>query len=122
MDDETPRCVAPEDEWPLPPPWMWACGRCAALYRSMMDIVNTPLPRPGTPLECDGNGSFPAQLFLAQHLAHDHAEDVPDAVVDCRMCGHYEHMAARRGTPYDWLGREHRARHLFAPASIVGLA
>ncbi|WP_461026378.1 hypothetical protein [Streptomyces sparsus] len=121
----------PEDEWPLPPVWMWGCRDCAGLYRSMKRAQEqTEELR----LSCEPGIDFDpmdsvvgTQITLAQHMADIHAAQLTAWIPHCAGCaGHRQAIAAEppgsvRAAAVTRLGDEHRARHVFAPPSIVDL-
>ncbi|MDN3296806.1 hypothetical protein QWM81_22715 [Streptomyces ficellus] len=122
MDDD-PR--GSEDDWPIPPAWMWGCEGCVETYTVMKAIADEPPPRNG--VDNGSNGSVPAQIRLAQHIVAEHLAHVPPYSDDCTRCADYQDRAAldrrlgQSAAMTEELGREHRARHLFAPRRIVHL-
>lgn len=123
--------IRPEDEWPLPPVWMWACEECAGLYRTMKYVQEeTEEAR----LTCEPGIDFDpmdsaigTQIALAQHMASAHPEQLPGWDPACAGCTSHREAVARdsgaadRAASAAHFGNEHRARHVFAPPSIVGL-
>ncbi|WP_236061895.1 hypothetical protein [Actinacidiphila acididurans] len=107
------------DEWPLPPPWMWACKQCAELYKAMKrapELVEAAREELGPGYDCDPFDSvLSTQIRLARHIALHHAEQVPDPDPACARCR--SDLASSTMPPE--LVMEHRARHLFAPPRIV---
>lgn len=98
-------------DMPVPPPFMWACRRCAEL---LLDIAVAAALAP----EHDHHdGSARRQLLLAGHVAHEHTDEIPEPHEDCPRCAFYAKQPAERGV--DDLWAEHRARDLFLPASIA---
>ncbi|MGA5699837.1 hypothetical protein [Peterkaempfera bronchialis] len=112
--------VHPAAEWPLPPPWMWACPECTALYTAMRRVAEEveaawAAAEPG--LDCDPASSVVGgEIRLARHIATAHAPQVPDADPACAMCRYHG-----TGRSPALLDLEHRARHLFTPPSTAGL-
>ncbi|MDK1476629.1 hypothetical protein QNO07_25035 [Streptomyces sp. 549] len=121
----------PEDEWPLPPVWMWGCHDCAVRYRSMkraQELVEERRLACGPGVDHDPMDSIVGtQIALAEHMAAAHAAQLTDWVPSCPVCsGHQqaiatEHDGSARARALTRIGNEHRARHVFAPPRIVGL-
>jgi len=87
-----------DSPWPLPPPFMWRCGRCTILLDRLIRRSTT---EPGSSHE---------QMTLARHITTDHPDEVPETHgADCALCTHY----AKHGDIDLWA--EHRARSLFMP-------
>ncbi|MFD7503113.1 hypothetical protein ACWC5C_18325 [Streptomyces sp. NPDC001700] len=114
------RNVDPADEWPLPPPWMWGCGKCTDLYRAMKQapkLVDAALEELGPGIDCDPHDSIVStQIRLARHIATRHVSELPEADEECERC-----VSDASGNLPAVLALEHRARHLFAPPSIVDM-
>ncbi|MEU0839020.1 hypothetical protein ABZ370_06060 [Streptomyces sp. NPDC005962] len=112
------RNVDPADEWPLPPPWMWGCDKCTDLYRAMKQapkLVDAALEELGPGTDCDPHDSIVStQIRLARHIATRHVAELPEADENCERC-----VSDASGSLPAVLALEHRARHLFAPPSIV---
>lgn len=100
-------------ELPVPPPFMWACSRCADLLTE----VATAFALSAANALYDGAAR--CQLMLAQHLANGHPGEIPEPHQDCSPCAYYEQWADTRGINDLWL--EHRARELFLPAGDARL-
>lgn len=96
---------APDDQPPVPPPFMFACDMCTELLRNF-----------GHQVRADA-GCFTEQLLVAKHIAEEHPDAVPESHADeCDLCPRYA------GRPEDaQLWAEHRARDLFLPEPIARL-
>ncbi|MEV7815554.1 hypothetical protein AB0P05_33300 [Streptomyces flaveolus] len=96
----------PEDAiLPLPPPFMFACGECAALLASLAEAIRRD------------EGCFYEQLAVARHIAAAHPGDVPPPHTSgCTQCPQY---AGRPDIENVWA--EHRARDLFLHESVARL-
>jgi hypothetical protein len=121
----------PEEQWPLPPAWMWDCAECIRRYEVMKHtqavIAGLTAEDPG--VDWDATDSIvTTQIDLGRHLADAHRESLPDWDPACRTCADHQASVERleKRSP-DLLpgavaaAEEHRARHLFAPPRIVGL-
>lgn len=97
---------------PVPPPFMWACPRCAELLDDLT-VAFTLSTRHAL-----YEGAVRCQLMLASHLATEHPDDIPAPHADdCLHCVFYrEHTD---GDGMDVLWAEHRARDLFLPESVA---
>ncbi|MGD9483879.1 hypothetical protein WDH52_11555 [Streptomyces sp. TRM70308] len=122
----------PEDAWPLPPAWMWACQECADRYRWMKDAQRATEEHwraHGPGVDPDPMDSvFSTQVGLAQHLADAHEDQLPDWDAACPTCATHRELIAKesradaaRADVVIRIGGEHRARHVFAAPSIVEL-
>ncbi|MGI5347911.1 hypothetical protein ACQEU8_06900 [Streptomyces sp. CA-250714] len=110
----------PADTWPLPPVWMWGCEKCIDLYKAMKhacEVTNAAREEYGPAFDCDPFDTvLTSQIRLAEHLATEHTDDIPDEDPACAKCTSPEMLHLPRRFVL-----EHRARHLFAPPSIVDL-
>ncbi|MDH6629768.1 hypothetical protein M2271_007607 [Streptomyces sp. LBL] len=123
--------LSPEDQWPLPPAWMWDCAECVRRYEAMKHVqaVIAGLTAEDPGVDWDVTDSVAGtQISLGRHLADAHREALPDWDPACATCvGHRDSLAKpRERTPgllqgAEMAAEEHRARHLFAPPRIVGL-
>ncbi|MEU0076165.1 hypothetical protein ABZ027_42585 [Streptomyces sp. NPDC006332] len=98
---------------PVPPPFMWACRRCADL---LIDIATA------TALSTEHDlydGTVRCQLMLAGHLAAHHLDAIPEPHTDCPRCDFYAKQPDRQH--FESLWAEHRARDLFLPAEVARL-
>ncbi len=108
------------DEWPLPPYWMWACGRCTEIYKSMKNAIREvglaqALGVRG--IDVDPTDSVVStQVMLAQHITAEHPGEVPQPREDCRRCAADLGDRVRPSA----MVLEHRCRHIFAPPAIAG--
>ncbi|BCL30939.1 hypothetical protein [Streptomyces aurantiacus] len=94
--------------WPLPPPFMWACGTCTAL----LDLLSEALLL----ADASPDSALYTQVALARHVVDGHWESVPAAHYgDCPMCDTY---SSREGDP-GGMWAEHRARSLFLPEAFA---
>jgi hypothetical protein len=100
---------------PVPPPFMWACRRCAELLDELAiaAILTTKNDLYDGALRC--------QLLLAGHLAAEHRDGIPSPHEDCPRCAFYEKQPDIQRQHFDDLWAEHRARDLFLPASVARL-
>ncbi|MGY1438949.1 hypothetical protein [Streptomyces reniochalinae] len=116
MDDDWD--TDPADTWPLPPAWMWGCETCADLYGAMKragEVFGAALEELGPSVDCDPFDTVvTTQIRLAEHLAVRHPEQLPEEDPTCAKCTSPEMFQL----PERFL-LEHRARHLFAPPSVV---
>ncbi|WP_431781932.1 hypothetical protein [Streptomyces chumphonensis] len=124
--------IRPDDAWPLPPAWMWACQECARRYRAMKDTMAAVHESrlTGEPhVDHDPFDSVvSSQIALAEHMAADHPDQLPEWDADCPTCTSHRKAVAkaagdddvRAATTLRFAG-EHRARHVVVPRSIVGL-
>lgn len=94
-----------QDEWPVPPPFMWSCEDCAELLQQLGDARTYP--------SLFGDEYARAQLLLSVHLAAGHRDAIPEPHAGCWRCDHYE----RHGDTD--IALEHRSRDLFMPASLA---
>ncbi|MFE2035738.1 hypothetical protein ACFXBB_21280 [Streptomyces scopuliridis] len=110
----------PEEEWPLPPSWMWSCHDCNRLYKAMKrapEVVEAARAAGEPGVDYDPFDSVvTTQIRLAQHIAAEHTSEVPGVDPACERC--VSDTSGRRIR--DEMVLEHRARHLFAPPRIVG--
>ncbi|MCD7440065.1 hypothetical protein K4B79_17760 [Streptomyces lincolnensis] len=123
--------LGPEDQWPLPPAWMWDCAECVRRYEAMKHVqaVIAGLTAEDPGVDWDVTDSIVGtQISLSRHLADAHREALPDYDPSCRTCAEHRESVDRRARSSPDLLRgaamaaeEHRARHLFAPPRIVGL-
>lgn len=98
---------------PVPPPFMWACSRCADLLTELATVSALAAS------EALYEGAVRCQIMLAGHLAHCHPGEIPEPHEDCRRCDYYSKWADSQGSHDLWL--EHRARGLFLPPESAGL-
>jgi hypothetical protein len=122
--------LSPEDQWPLPPAWMWDCAECVRRYEAMKHVqaVIAGLTAEDPGVDWDVTDSIVStQISLSRHLAEAHHDSLPDWDPSCTTCGGHRDSLARAAKSPELLpgavmvAEEHRARHLFAPPSIVGL-
>ncbi|MFI6349968.1 hypothetical protein [Streptomyces sp. NPDC050560] len=115
------RPTDPAEEWPLPPVWMFDCRVCVELYKDMKrapEVVDAAFAEGGPGVDHDPMDAIVStQIRLSQHIATRHTEEVPEADSGCERCV----TDVTGGQMPRALVLEHRARHLFAPPSIVGL-
>ncbi|MFV0131432.1 hypothetical protein ACLGI4_27605 [Streptomyces sp. HMX112] len=115
-----------EDEWPLPPAWMFDCTECARLYRVMkhtLAVVDELRLTGESGVDHDPMDSVPgSQIGLAHHLALAHRELVPDWTPGCPRCADHRGILDRAPSTGSLLvAAEHRAAHLFIPPGGVGI-
>ncbi|MGP3999390.1 hypothetical protein [Streptomyces sp. 8N706] len=114
------RNAHPAEEWPLPPSWMWSCQECTELYKAMKrapEVVDAARKAGGPGVDYDPVDTVvTTQIRLAQHIATRHTAEVPAVDQACQRC-----VSDTTGQLPAVLVMEHRARHLFAPPSIVDL-
>ncbi|MET7362117.1 hypothetical protein ABZS76_27290 [Streptomyces sp. NPDC005562] len=115
-----------DDElWPIPPPWLMACDECTRLYQRMIAVREAVAEAelasaPGVDYDPFDSG-LSAQLALAQHMASEHVELLPDfeaACPQCRTCREDLERPAMSDRTAGWAiikAAEHRARHLIVP-------
>ncbi|MFJ1972805.1 hypothetical protein ACIO93_29480 [Streptomyces sp. NPDC087903] len=136
--------IDPEDQWPLPPSWMWDCAECVRRYEAMKHVqaVVAGLTAEDPGVDWDVTDSIVGtQISLARHLADEHRRSLPDWEPGCETCAYHRASLAkgeRRPEPRTgeaepgteepesrtgavMAAEEHRARHLFAPPRVVGL-
>jgi hypothetical protein len=123
--------LSPEDQWPLPPAWMWDCVECVRRYETTKHVqaVIAGLTAEDPGVDWDVTDSLVGtQVALSRHLAGAHKESLPCWDPSCPVCtGHRDVLDRMRERSPDLLpdalmaAEEHRARHLFAPPRIVGL-
>jgi hypothetical protein len=122
--------INPEDQWPLPPGWMWDCAECVRRYEAMKHVqaVIAGLTAEDPGVDWDVTDSIVGtQITLSRHLADAHPERLPDWDQDCETCAHHQASLLRAERLPDqragavMVAEEHRARHLFAPPRMVGL-
>ncbi|MBW1595602.1 hypothetical protein [Streptomyces sp. JJ38] len=124
--------IRPEDEWPLPPAWMWACQECADRYRFMKRAIETveELRLTGQPhVDHDPFDSIvSSQIALAEHMAAEHLDQLPEWSPTCATCASHRKAVSgaagrddSRAATLIRIGGEHRARHIVVPPSIVEL-
>lgn len=122
--------ISPDDQWPLPPAWMWDCTDCVRLYEAMKHVqdVMAELQLTGERgVDWDFMDSVPGtQIRLSMHLATTHTDFLPDWDAECGTCTLHQEALERDKHPSSRLSvekvaAEHRARHVFAPPRIVGL-
>lgn len=89
--------------WPVPPPFMWACGTCTDL----LDLLDEAL----LVADVSPDSALSAQIAVARHIVDSHPEPVPGAHDDCTLCSAY----AERESDPGGMWAEHRARGLFLP-------
>ncbi|MGC0415731.1 hypothetical protein [Embleya sp. AB8] len=119
-----------ENQWPVPPPWMWGCADCVHLYRTMKRVQDETNERRGTgergvdddPMD----STIGTRIRLAHHLVADHHEDLPDWLPACERCAWHRRILARSpdeqpGDAAVLVADEHRALHLFVPPRSLGL-
>ncbi|MFI5676998.1 hypothetical protein [Streptomyces cellulosae] len=121
----------PEEQWPLPPAWMWDCAECVRRYEAMKHVqaVIAGLTAEDPGVDWDVTDSIVGtQISLSRHLAEAHREALPDWDPACPACAGHRAGVAKTGERSPDLppgavmaAAEHRARHLFAPPRIVGL-
>ncbi|MET7450356.1 hypothetical protein ABZT03_00390 [Streptomyces sp. NPDC005574] len=123
--------IDPEDQWPLPPAWLWDCAECVRRYEAMKHVqaVMAGLAAEDPGVDWDVTDSVVGtQISLARHLADEHRPALPGWEPGCGTCAHHragvddgqERVPGQR-TGAVMAAEEHRARHLFAPPRIVGL-
>jgi hypothetical protein len=99
---------------------MWGCEKCIELYKAMKhacEVTNAAREEYGPAFDCDPFDTvLTSQIRLAEHLSTRHAESVPEQDPACAKCmaPEMQHLPQR-------FVLEHRARHLFAPPSVVDL-
>ncbi|MFH8528095.1 hypothetical protein ACH4GE_06670 [Streptomyces tendae] len=100
-------------DWPVPPPFMWACEQCAELLYLFAPAYTADEADPGR------DHAARLQVTLSRHLADEHSDEVPEPHSDgCPLCASY----ARAADPRDAvLWAEHRARGLFLPPAAARL-
>ncbi|MFE9645461.1 hypothetical protein ACFYO0_15365 [Streptomyces sp. NPDC006365] len=123
--------LSPDEQWPLPPAWMWDCAECVRLYEAMKHVqavIAGLHATEGYDVDWDFTDSVVGtQISLSRHLADAHPQELPEWDPACTTCaGHRQALArtdrapeTRAGT--EMVAEEHRARHLFAPPRMVGL-
>ncbi|MEU0270268.1 hypothetical protein [Streptomyces sp. NPDC006307] len=118
--------INPDDEWPLPPAWMFDCADCVRIYGAMkrtlaeIDILSLTV-EPGVDYDPFDSGPG-SQIRLAHHLATSHRDLLPDWLGGCARCAdHRRWLTKKDATGYELVAAEHRAAHLFIPPSRVGL-
>ncbi|MEU8531607.1 hypothetical protein [Streptomyces parvulus] len=95
------------DDWPVPPPFMWACEQCAELLWLFEPAYTADKADPGR------DHAARLQVTLSRHVAEDHPSELPAPHTDdCAQCEHYASQADARDAA---LWAEHRARGLFLP-------
>jgi hypothetical protein len=122
--------LSPEDQWPLPPAWMWDCAECVRRYEEMKHVqaVIAGLTAEDPGVDWDVTDSIlGTQINLSRHLAAVHSDHLPDWDPSCAACAGHRAVLARTEQKPDlktgavMAAEEHRARHLFAPPRIVDL-
>ncbi|MBW1600769.1 hypothetical protein JJV70_01325 [Streptomyces sp. JJ66] len=115
---------------------MWACQECTDRYRVMKDTQEASeeyARQCGPGVDTDPLDSVvSSQIRLARHLADAHGDHLPGWDPACSVCASHQKSIAReereaersedgelRVAAMVRLGGEHRARHVFAPPSVV---
>lgn len=121
----------PEEQWPLPPAWMWDCAECIRRYEAMKHVqaVIAGLTAEDPGVDWDVTDSIVGtQINLSRHIADAHRAALPEWDPECRTCADHRASVERMEQRAPDLlpgavmaAEEHRARHLFAPPRIVGL-
>ena len=97
----------PDEQLPLPPPFMWGCDACGALLRGLAATI------------ADGSGFLAAEAAVARHIVENHRSAVP--APHTRRCDQCPRFGERsQGVPTGtWA--EHLARSLFLPERVARL-
>ncbi|GCD98085.1 MULTISPECIES: hypothetical protein [Embleya] len=121
----------PENQWPVPPPWMWGCPECVRLYHRMKRVQEETDERRRSgdrgvdhdPLD----SMIGSRIRLARHLVTGHREHLPDWTPGCERCAWHHRILDAGPEPHHpggaaaMVAAEHRAFHLFVPPRVVGL-
>ncbi|MDT3399030.1 hypothetical protein RKE29_20680 [Streptomyces sp. B1866] len=115
--------ISPDDQWPLPPAWMFDCSECVRVYRDMKRVEEAVAERWRTrdrsesAVDWDPMDSvLSAQIRLSRHLADAHRDLLPDWTPGCDRCAdHQKILSGNRCTGSEVAAAEHRASHLYAP-------
>ena len=100
------------DEWPFPPPFMWACDTCTELLQQFPSAIATAEADPFY------DGAVRLQFALSRHVVSAHPGEVPAPHPDCEWCKDYQR---RGGGDSAQVWAEHRTRDLFLPAAMARL-
>lgn len=93
----------PEDQWPLPPVWLWAGAECVRRYDDMKhaEAATEALWSTGgrgvdwNPMD----SALTVEIRLAEHLAAEHRDLLSGWDAECRACAGHRTRVAREREP-----------------------